>query len=160
MAKQAYVVWSGREPGIYRTWAECKRQVDGYRGARFKGYSSLQAAEQAYASELPPSKVEQPEVKPSVQPSRSREEVVDMAMREDWWNAGDRASFFYADEQIVREYIVCQACGRKYTSEKPPLRKYPGSSRMVCHCGGRVILENQMDIFLGNESSLSLGDDN
>ncbi len=31
-----YVVWSGHEPGVYKTWKECKKQVDGYTGARYK----------------------------------------------------------------------------------------------------------------------------
>lgn len=31
---------SGRKPGIYRTWDECKRQVDGYRGAVYKGFAT------------------------------------------------------------------------------------------------------------------------
>jgi ribonuclease HI len=40
-----YAVRSGREPGIYRTWDECKAQVDGYAKAEYKGFSSLQDAE-------------------------------------------------------------------------------------------------------------------
>ncbi|MGH9854118.1 MAG: viroplasmin family protein, partial [Blastocatellia bacterium] len=40
-----YAVRSGREPGIYRTWDECKAQVDGYAKAEYKSFSSLQEAE-------------------------------------------------------------------------------------------------------------------
>jgi ribonuclease HI len=43
--KQYYAVRSGREPGIYRTWAECKSQVDGYAKAQYKGFTSLEEAE-------------------------------------------------------------------------------------------------------------------
>ncbi|HEY7180580.1 MAG TPA: ribonuclease HI [Blastocatellia bacterium] len=43
--KQYYAVRSGREPGIYRTWEECKAQVDGYAKAQFKGFTSLEEAE-------------------------------------------------------------------------------------------------------------------
>ena len=35
-----YVVWKGRTPGLYRTWAEVQAQTDGFKGARFKGYTS------------------------------------------------------------------------------------------------------------------------
>lgn len=49
MAKQKfYVVWAGRKPGIYRTWADCEKQVKGYKGARFKSYESQTEAERAY----------------------------------------------------------------------------------------------------------------
>lgn len=40
MAKRFYAVKIGRVPGIYRTWEECKAQVDGYPGAGFKGFAT------------------------------------------------------------------------------------------------------------------------
>ncbi|MBO0857682.1 MAG: ribonuclease HI [Chloracidobacterium sp.] len=43
--KQYYAVRNGRQPGIYRTWEECKAQVDGYTNAQFKGFTSLEEAE-------------------------------------------------------------------------------------------------------------------
>lgn len=39
-----YAVKKGRIPGIYHTWDECKKQVDGYSGAVYKSFSSLQEA--------------------------------------------------------------------------------------------------------------------
>ena len=37
MAKNKfYVVWKGLNPGIYDNWAECKAQVDGQEGAKYK----------------------------------------------------------------------------------------------------------------------------
>ncbi|MBB6450676.1 ribonuclease HI [Geomicrobium halophilum] len=51
MAKNKfYVVWKGRKPGVYRTWAECQQQVSGYKGARFKSFKTKEEAEQAYNS--------------------------------------------------------------------------------------------------------------
>ena len=44
--KQYYAVRNGREPGIYRTWEECKAQVDGYANAQYKGFGSLDEAEE------------------------------------------------------------------------------------------------------------------
>lgn len=43
-----YVVWSGREPGIYRTWHECQKQTDGFPGARYKSFKTQSEAEKAF----------------------------------------------------------------------------------------------------------------
>lgn len=48
MSEKIYVVWAGRQPGIYHTWEECKQQISGWNGARFKAYDSLKEAEIAY----------------------------------------------------------------------------------------------------------------
>lgn len=42
-----YVVWKGRQAGIFRSWEECSAQVAGYPGAEFKAFDSLPAAEAA-----------------------------------------------------------------------------------------------------------------
>lgn len=53
MAKQQkyYVVWEGHEPGIYKTWEECKRQIDGFAMARYKSFPSKESAEIAYEND-------------------------------------------------------------------------------------------------------------
>lgn len=49
MAKQKYyVVWAGKQPGIYKTWAECQAQVNQFPQAKYKSYESLAEAEKAY----------------------------------------------------------------------------------------------------------------
>ncbi|WP_339219048.1 ribonuclease H family protein [Paenibacillus sp. FSL H8-0332] len=49
MAKQKYyVVWEGKQPGVYNTWAECQAQTDHYTGAKYKSYESKAAAETAF----------------------------------------------------------------------------------------------------------------
>lgn len=51
MAKSKYyVVWVGKQPGVYATWAECKAQVDQFEGAKYKSYESKAEAEKAYAA--------------------------------------------------------------------------------------------------------------
>ena len=45
-----YVVWKGNKEGIYTTWDECKQQVLGVPGAKYKSFSSLEEAEQAYSN--------------------------------------------------------------------------------------------------------------
>ena len=39
-APKYYVVWRGREPGIYRTWEACQQQVAGFPCALFKSFKS------------------------------------------------------------------------------------------------------------------------
>ena len=48
MAKKYYVVWKGRTTGIFTTWNECKSQVDGFAGARYKSFPTLGEAESAF----------------------------------------------------------------------------------------------------------------
>lgn len=43
--KNFYTVKNGRIPGIYKTWEDCKEQVQGYPGAVFKGFETLDEAE-------------------------------------------------------------------------------------------------------------------
>jgi ribonuclease HI len=43
-----YVVWVGKTPGIYTTWDECRKQVDGYDGARYKGFPTEELAKAAF----------------------------------------------------------------------------------------------------------------
>ena len=45
MAKQFYAVKKGRVPGIYFTWADCKKNIDGFSGAEYKGFDSILEAE-------------------------------------------------------------------------------------------------------------------
>ena len=47
MAKY-YVVWKGREPGVYADLQDALDQIDGYPGASFKSYGSAAAASEAF----------------------------------------------------------------------------------------------------------------
>lgn len=49
-----YVVWAGHNPGVYDTWNECRIQVEGVPGARYKSFSSQAAAYDAFAQGAPP----------------------------------------------------------------------------------------------------------
>ncbi|MCZ8514075.1 viroplasmin family protein [Paenibacillus filicis] len=51
MAKSKfYVVWEGRQPGVYKTWAECQAQTNGFPQAKFKSYESEAEAKAAFAA--------------------------------------------------------------------------------------------------------------
>jgi len=49
MAKQKYyVVWKGKTPGVYHTWADCQKQVVGFEGAQYLSFENLGDAEVAF----------------------------------------------------------------------------------------------------------------
>jgi ribonuclease HI len=51
MAKKQryYVVWVGKNPGIYTDWEQTKQQITGIAEARYKAYDSLEQAQYAYS---------------------------------------------------------------------------------------------------------------
>lgn len=53
MAKQPkyYVVWHGRETGVFESWEACKEQTNGFPSPIFKSFSSREAAEAAFSGE-------------------------------------------------------------------------------------------------------------
>lgn len=48
MAKKFYVVWKGRETGIFTDWNTCKKQVDAFPGAQYKSFKTRTEAESAF----------------------------------------------------------------------------------------------------------------
>lgn len=44
-----YVVWAGKQPGICNSWDDCRKRVEGFEGARFKGFPTLDEAKIAFA---------------------------------------------------------------------------------------------------------------
>lgn len=53
MAKKPkfYVVWKGRQTGVFNTWDECKAQTNGFEGAVFKSFPTRTLAEEAFKSD-------------------------------------------------------------------------------------------------------------
>jgi ribonuclease HI len=39
-----YTVWIGRKPGVYKGWGDCKEQIDGFPGAKYKGFPTRELA--------------------------------------------------------------------------------------------------------------------
>lgn len=49
MAKNKfYVVWVGRRPGIYSDWNTCKKEIEEFKGAKYKGFPDRMSAETAF----------------------------------------------------------------------------------------------------------------
>jgi len=52
MTKQKfYVVWNGRQTGVFETWEDCKAQTDKFPKAVYKSFKTRQLAEQAFKDE-------------------------------------------------------------------------------------------------------------
>jgi len=46
--KKYYVVWKGRETGVFDDWESCREAVNGYEGALYKAFPAHEMAEEAY----------------------------------------------------------------------------------------------------------------
>lgn len=42
--RKFYVVWKGRQKGIFKTWPECQKQIQGYAGAKYKSFPTWDEA--------------------------------------------------------------------------------------------------------------------
>ncbi len=49
VATKFYVVWKGRQTGIFTDWTRCKQQVDQFAGAKYKSFPSRSEAEAAFS---------------------------------------------------------------------------------------------------------------
>ncbi len=56
--KKYYVVWEGHTPGVYDDWSKAKKQITGFKGARFLSFEDKKQAEQAYKTGIIPPKKE------------------------------------------------------------------------------------------------------
>jgi ribonuclease HI len=54
LSKKFYVVWAGRETGVFTDWATTHRHVNAFPGARFKSFPSRPEADQAFRAGSPP----------------------------------------------------------------------------------------------------------
>lgn len=48
MAKKHYVVWEGKQRGVFSSWNICKKNIDGYPGAKYKSFADKDLAEKAF----------------------------------------------------------------------------------------------------------------
>ncbi len=47
-AKKFYTVWRGNQTGVFDSWAQCKKAVDGYQGAIYKSFPTKEMAWKAF----------------------------------------------------------------------------------------------------------------
>ena len=65
--KKFYVVWKGREVGIFENWASCEEQIKGFTGAVYKAFPSREQAEAAFSGDSDDylgAKAKKPELSP------------------------------------------------------------------------------------------------
>ncbi len=44
-----YVVWKGKNPGVYQSWDECKKQIEGFPEAVYKSFKDKDLAHKAFS---------------------------------------------------------------------------------------------------------------
>ncbi|MGR3812443.1 ribonuclease H1 domain-containing protein [Jiulongibacter sp. NS-SX5] len=84
--KKFYVVWKGHKRGIYGSWEDCKRQIDGFQGAQYKSFESEKEAIDAFSKSYAHSitkggQKKKAQVNPNAKPPTKNSIVVDAA-----WN--------------------------------------------------------------------------
>ena len=47
-SRKFYVVWKGKKPGIYDSWASCREQIAGIKGAEYMSFPGRAEAERAF----------------------------------------------------------------------------------------------------------------
>jgi ribonuclease HI len=48
MAKKVYVVWHGKETGVFTEWQKCKDSIHGFPSAKYKAFKTLETANKAF----------------------------------------------------------------------------------------------------------------
>ena len=46
--KKYYTVWKGHHTGVFESWEDCKAQINDFKGAQYKSFSTFEAAKKAY----------------------------------------------------------------------------------------------------------------
>jgi ribonuclease HI len=58
-----YVVWVGKNTGIFSQWSDCKMQIEGIKDAKYKSFDSLEEAKSAFVNDWNSSNKKQAKVK-------------------------------------------------------------------------------------------------
>ncbi len=94
MAKNKfYVVWQGRNPGVYSSWETCEKEVAGCNGAKFKGFPDRLSAETAFKEG--PEKYWGKDVAPLIDLSTAKEQPLSPAIAVDAACAGNPGKMEY-----------------------------------------------------------------
>jgi ribonuclease HI len=91
--KKFYVVWQGRNPGVYSCWEDCKKEIEGYAGAKYKGFPDQTSAETAFKEG--PENYWGKDVTPTIDLSAAKEQPVSPAIAVDAACAGNPGKMEY-----------------------------------------------------------------
>jgi len=126
MPKKYYVVWAGRKPGIYENWESCRKQTDGFRGARFKSFSNLAEAGAAFSqgTKVTPKKRQAKKTGASAPATtRTRSQVYDVVIYCDGGcepnpgEAGSGIAVYHEDQPAELWYGLYNSNGTNNTAE-------------------------------------------
>ena len=94
MAKNKfYVVWVGHNPGVYDRWDVCRKEIEGVKGAKFKGFPDRSSAETAFREG--PDNYWGKDVAPTIDLSKAKEQPVSPAIAVDAACAGNPGKMEY-----------------------------------------------------------------
>ena len=94
MAKNKfYVVWIGHNPGVYNSWEACKKEIEGVKGAKYKGFPDRTSAETAFKEG--PNNYWGKDVAPIVDLSKAKEQPISPAIAVDAACAGNPGKMEY-----------------------------------------------------------------
>ena len=79
--KKFYVVWMGHTPGVYDRWEACQKAIEGFKGAKYKGFPDRVSAETAFREG--PDNYWGKDVAPAVDLSAAKEQPVSPAIAVD-----------------------------------------------------------------------------
>ena len=115
MAKNKfYVVWQGRNPGIYSSWEACEKEISGFNGAKYKSFPNRLTAETAFREG--PDKYWGKEVTPLIDLSTAKEQPMSPIIAVDAACAGNPGKMEY---QGVFVDFATQPATRQHLFKSP-----------------------------------------
>ena len=89
-----YVVWKGRNPGVYDHWEACKKEIEDFAGALYKGFPDKAGAEAAFAQGFTGFEKKK-EATPKIDVSQAKEQPVSPAIAVDAACSGNPGKMEY-----------------------------------------------------------------
>lgn len=123
-----YVVKIGHKPGIYKTWAECKAAVDGFKSPVFRKFGSFEDANTFFKASIPAARTKE---------STSRSvNVKDDIEKIDLLSNGIRGNQTLSSNELAKVRALCAN-----------IKSAPFSNELNYNVTGWNILENEIYIF-------------
>ena len=95
-----YVVWSGHTPGVYDSWEICKKEIEGVKGAKYKGFPDRTSAVIAFKEG--PDNYWGKDTVPLVDLSKAKEQPVTPAIAVDAACSGNPGKMEYQGWNSIR----------------------------------------------------------
>lgn len=112
-----YAVKVGRQPGIYKTWDECKEQVSGFSGALYKGFQTKKEAEEFIS--------EKSAVDVDINKGSANEDV-DVIIYVDGSFDADTGVYGYGFVAIFKDGTIKEFCGANNDADTARIRNVAG----------------------------------